>query len=443
MHRFLERLDASASTLVPLLYLGGLMLGAIAYFAGLTLNFELAVGIALASAVELHSFLQQRRARATYARLARLTEDDAEYEVARKQFKVNVWILVGLLSFSAFNSIAFIYETWTPAPGPLVVRWVQIIVRGLVIPALFFAAGFLVPLHIDASDQLRATSAEMLRRTLKAIDRQWRARLKRAEKRSADLAPVAIALLQEAGDHAAAKRIELITGGLIAAEQGAPLVALASAAQSSTPPAPTLPPTPPEPERPARRLSPREERRLQLERDMRGELMGVRAHPTTPGWRGYDTDEDTDEDSGDASALNSAEDEDDWGTSRTRRSNGHKSAPAARRTQQDATLVLDEWADESFDAFDADADGAHLTFVPSPIYEDDSPEGKRIIRYLNRHPDRAKVAYIMERLHFPKVTASKWVARWNDRQPRPSHLTQELPIVLPQMAVEAETVSAD
>ena len=64
MHRLLERLDGAASTIVPLAYLAGLLLGAMSYFAGVTLDAGLAVGVALALAVELHSFLEQRRVRA-------------------------------------------------------------------------------------------------------------------------------------------------------------------------------------------------------------------------------------------------------------------------------------------------------------------------------------------------------------------------------------------
>jgi uncharacterized membrane protein YdfJ with MMPL/SSD domain len=67
MHRLLERLDAAASTIVPLAYLTGLLLGTMSYFAGVTLDAGLAVGVALALAAELHAFLEQRRCRALWA----------------------------------------------------------------------------------------------------------------------------------------------------------------------------------------------------------------------------------------------------------------------------------------------------------------------------------------------------------------------------------------
>lgn len=219
MHRLLERLDSAASTIVPLLYLAGLALGTASYFAGVTLEGEnagLAVGAALALAAELHSFLQQRRVRATWSQLQRLPDDlehGPERDALATQLKVNAGILAALLAFSAFNATAFVAATWRPAPGFLP-PWLQIGIRGLVIPVFFFLAGFLAPLHTDASDQLRATSVEMLRRTLKAIGKQWKRRLALAQKRNADLAPIAIALLEDVGDTDGARRVQLIAAGL-------------------------------------------------------------------------------------------------------------------------------------------------------------------------------------------------------------------------------------
>lgn len=219
MHRLLERLDGAASTFVPLLYLAGLALGAASYFAGITLageNAGVAVGIALAAAAELHSFLQQRRVRATWAQLQRLNvtnEDTPEREAISQRLQVEAGILLALLVFSAFNATAFVAATWHPTSGWLP-PWLQIGIRGCVIPAFFFAAGFLSPLHTDASEQLHATSTSMLRRTLKAIDKQWKQRLAQAQKRNADLAPIAIALLEDAGDTDGARRVQLIAAGL-------------------------------------------------------------------------------------------------------------------------------------------------------------------------------------------------------------------------------------
>lgn len=226
MERLLERLDGAASTLVPLLYLAGLMAGVAAYFAGVTLDMGLAVGVALAVAAELHSFLQQRRLRASVARLLRTPEDAPDYETLRRQTWVNGGVLAALLVFSGYNAIAFAAATWRPSPGFLPPA-VQIAIRGLIIPALFFASGFLMPLHVDAGDQLAATSADMLARTLKAIGKQWRKRLEAAQRRHADLAPIAVALLSDVGDTDGARRVQLIAAGLRQTERAGADVALA------------------------------------------------------------------------------------------------------------------------------------------------------------------------------------------------------------------------
>lgn len=215
MHRLLERLDGAASTIVPLAYLCGLMIGTMAYFTGITLNLGLAVGLSLAVAAELHSFLEQRRVRALWATWARARRDLA----ARTQLQLHVAILGALVLFSAVNATAFIAETWTPAHGFLP-DWLQIGIRGCVVPVLFLLACFLTPLHADAGDLLAVASHAMLHRAIKATTKQWRKRIRRAERSGHDLAPVAIALMQDAGDTDGARRISMIADGLSAAESG-------------------------------------------------------------------------------------------------------------------------------------------------------------------------------------------------------------------------------
>lgn len=217
MHRLLERLDSGASTLVPLLYLLGLALGAAAYFSGVIVDAGIAVGIGLACAAELHSFLQQRRVRATWGLLQREQIGTPEREKLAGQLWINGAILAALLLFSTYNSIAFVAETWRPAPGFLP-EWLQIGIRGSVIPVFFFLSGFLVPLATDASALLASAAHSMLHTTIKATVRQWQRRVRRARKQGIDLAPVAIALMEDAGDTNGARRIQMIASGLDAAE---------------------------------------------------------------------------------------------------------------------------------------------------------------------------------------------------------------------------------
>jgi hypothetical protein len=247
-----ERLDAAASGIVPLLYLGGVMAGVAAYFAGITLDIGLAVGISLAAAAEAHSFLQQRRFRDSLARLLKLAPD-AEHDDERDDLWRLVWInggiLAALLAFSAYNAIQFAAETWRPTAG-FGPAWLQTLVRGLIIPALFFASGFLVPLHADSGAVLADASRDMLRKAIKVMVGQWKGRINAARKAGLDLAPVAIALMEDASDTDGARRIQLIAAGLDAAERRAGKAALTIGAPASAP-ATNAPAPLPEPPRPS------------------------------------------------------------------------------------------------------------------------------------------------------------------------------------------------
>lgn len=216
--RFLERLDAAASTLVPVAYLLGLLLGTMSYFAGLTLDAGLAVGVALAIAAELHSFLEQRRVRALWSAAARASDLEVRERIAT-QLRGHIAILTALVAFSAVNATAFAAETWHPAAGFLP-SWLQIGIRGCVVPVFFLLTGALSPLSQDAGDELAHASRAMLRRTVKATVRQWNARIENARRAGVDLAPVAISLMLDAGDTDGARRVELIARGLAAAEAG-------------------------------------------------------------------------------------------------------------------------------------------------------------------------------------------------------------------------------
>lgn len=256
MHRLLERLDGAASTIVPLAYLTGLLLGTMSYFAGVTLDAGLAVGMALALAAELHAFLEQRRCRALWAAYNRAGDLGVRERLA-SQLKAHIAILAALVTFSAVNATAIAAETWHPAPGFLPI-WLQIGLRGAVVPVLFLLTGALSPLTVNASDELAAASRHMLHRTIRATVRQWNHRIERARKRGVDLAPVAVSLMLDAGDTDGARRVQLITEGLDVAESGRAnipaIAAPAPVARYTAPPEGAgvaregdTPPDPPEP----------------------------------------------------------------------------------------------------------------------------------------------------------------------------------------------------
>lgn len=246
MHKLLERLDDSASTFVPVVYLVALSLGTAAYFSGVILDAGAAVGITLALAAEVHAFLEQRRVRASFAawRIASqnaATGADRQPWHADAQLRLHGGILLALVAFSTYNSIAFTAATWRPSAGFLP-PWLQIAVRGAVIPAFFLLTGALSPLHVDAGETLARAASDMLHTALKATTRQWRSRIKRARKDGLDLAPVAVALMLDAGNDAGARRVQLIADGLSAAEQRDGSRGLLALAPASLTYAASLPP---------------------------------------------------------------------------------------------------------------------------------------------------------------------------------------------------------
>lgn len=239
MHKLLERLDSAASTIVPLAYLAGLMLGTMSYFAGIVLDFGLAVGIALAIAAELHAFLEQRRVRALWAAWQRATDYEAR-ERLQGQVTAHIAILTALVAFSAVNATAFAAETWHPAPGFLP-AWVQIGLRGIVIPVFFLLTGALSPLTVSAGDELASASRSMLAKAVRAMSKQWNTRIDRARRSGLDLAPIAIALMLDTGDTDGARRVRLIADGLDAAEHPQVLASVADVAVAATQAAEALP----------------------------------------------------------------------------------------------------------------------------------------------------------------------------------------------------------
>src|SRR5258705_6372397 len=108
MVRLFQWLDDLFSVLVVACYLAALATGSIVYFGGFVPDAVLAVGTALGFAVEIHSWLQQRRVRAIYGSMSRLLVKDPRREVLKKQLWVQGGILLALVAFSMWNSNLFL-----------------------------------------------------------------------------------------------------------------------------------------------------------------------------------------------------------------------------------------------------------------------------------------------------------------------------------------------
>jgi hypothetical protein len=100
-------LDNTFSFLVPLAYLVGLV-------GGYAPSAAVAVGTALGFAVEVHSWLQQRRVRVIYSSMSRLPHKDSRRAVLKQTFKVQGAILIVLMLFSMWNANLFLAGYWHP-----------------------------------------------------------------------------------------------------------------------------------------------------------------------------------------------------------------------------------------------------------------------------------------------------------------------------------------
>src|SRR5262249_40479013 len=152
-----------------------------AYFSGLVVDAGVAVGLALATAVELHGFLEQRRVRALWGAYHRTEGDTIARDGLLAQLRAHIGILAGLGAFQAYNSLEFVSAVWHPSASSFVPLPVQLVIRALVLPAAFLVSGALSPLSVEAREELAAASKRMLSWTLRATVKQWKRRIQQAE----------------------------------------------------------------------------------------------------------------------------------------------------------------------------------------------------------------------------------------------------------------------
>jgi hypothetical protein len=225
MTRVFQWLDEAFSLLVPLAYLVGLVGGSVAYFGGYAPSAAGAGGTALGFAVEVHSWLQQRRVRSLYASLARLPAKDQRRAAVEGQLKGQRAMLLALALFSVWNANLFLAGIWHPAATAVPV-WLQFLVRGCVVPGLFLLTGFLSPLSADPVHVLTTASHQDLHALLKAHRADMKQRITPLRREDGDLTPVVVAYAADLGELDVARRLRLITQGIAEAEgaRGSPRV---------------------------------------------------------------------------------------------------------------------------------------------------------------------------------------------------------------------------
>ncbi len=218
----MERMEGVARQLVPLCYMLGLIVGTAYYFtdgAGNLGKYALYVGVALAIATELHSFLLQRRILVAWTQLRKAHDAASEDEAKRDLWMYGGW-LVALLGFQIFTAIMYRASSWHPDTS-LLPAVPQILIAGAVIPLFFFGVGFLAKVVTDPQDvqdeTQRTTAMKSARagqrvalRALDASTRSFDYRLRQAEKQHADLTGLAVSMQRRFKDDEGAHTLMVI-----------------------------------------------------------------------------------------------------------------------------------------------------------------------------------------------------------------------------------------
>ena len=224
MEKMLERIEGAARFLVPLAYMVGLIGGTMFYFtdgAGNLSRFLLDVGAALAIAVELHSFLTQRRVLVAWTQV-RKAHDPASEDEAWRDLKLYGGWLAALLTFQIFTSVMYRSALYHPVD---LGSWLQTGLSGAVIPLFFFGVAFLANVVVDPADvqeeTKRSTAMKSAKagqwvadRALKAATRSFTWRLRQAEKAHADLTGLAVSMQRRFGDDDGAQTLMVIDSEL-------------------------------------------------------------------------------------------------------------------------------------------------------------------------------------------------------------------------------------
>jgi hypothetical protein len=194
MIRFLDWLDEAAGGFIRLAYLAAGITAVALYFGVghlpgvLERGLNAALPWTLAAAIETHTYSTARRVRAAW-------QDGPS---ALGALKVNLAILAGLLAFSSWNQLNYLYLTWTPPHTALALPgWIAYLIRALIIPCAFMAAAFMAPLAPPINAQLEVEARATLADVFRIARKQRRRRLKDAERSGRDMTAALVDLVPD------------------------------------------------------------------------------------------------------------------------------------------------------------------------------------------------------------------------------------------------------
>jgi hypothetical protein len=207
--------DRWLANIVRAAYVLGTVFGWYGLFTGSNINNPLvtyAAGICLAIAVVLHEWLQLRRAKLYRNRAVRAGTDPKLQNHFAKQFWVNFvigCIILAAGGFMLYNHFSIINGGANLIPGN-----VAAVIEAVIIPVFAAISTFLTEVEDDPGALLSRMAHTMTLAAVKKIDNQWSQRLASAVQNRRNLAAIAVALMEDAGDTAGASRIRIIEQGL-------------------------------------------------------------------------------------------------------------------------------------------------------------------------------------------------------------------------------------
>lgn len=189
----LDWLDEAAGALIRVAYLIAGITAVAVYFGAGELHGWIealangALPWALAFALETHTYLTARRVRTAWQ------------ERNAGVLKVNMAVLVGLVGFSAWNQLGYLYGVWTPpTQTPLALPvWVAYVIRALIVPGAFLAAAFLAPLAPPITAQIETEARATLADVFRIARRQRRRMLHEAERSGRDMTGALVELVAD------------------------------------------------------------------------------------------------------------------------------------------------------------------------------------------------------------------------------------------------------
>lgn len=223
MRSFLLWLENALAYMVRIFFLLGMLSGTAFFFMHSVLPgnvLEIMGGVSAAFftlSVEGFVYGQQVRLNAAWTAFQKTSPATEQRRRMARDLTIAVIAMACVWGVSCVTSFSFWLYLVHPSDA---FTWAEVITLGFVIPTLYVASGLMAKVRMDATEVLAQHADDMTLRALHHIGSQWKSRLERAVEREHDLAPIAVTLMEDAGEVDGARRVSTIAKGLQATEAG-------------------------------------------------------------------------------------------------------------------------------------------------------------------------------------------------------------------------------